>query len=191
MDIWVYYVIRPLSFFVTWLFLKVKINANLATIISMIIGVIGSFIFIPNGFFFHLIGAILINLWIVLDCVDGNIARFTKKTSTFGMFLDGLSGYFFTTFLYICIGLSVFFSQNYYEPFGEQKWVYLLLGSLTSMRLSFNEGAKKWAEVVVSMKNNPRKNTIKELTDAGYNIKTAAKGLQEYYFKCIKNLENQ
>lgn len=61
----------------------------------------------------------------------------------------------------------------------------------TTKRLSFNEGAKKWAEVVVSMKNNPRKNTIKELTDAGYNIKTAAKGLQEYYFKCIKNLENQ
>jgi len=132
LDLWVFYFIRPISYYFTWVFVKAKFTPTMATALSMIVGIIGEIVIIPNGRFFHLFGALVINLWIVLDCVDGNIARFKKQTSIFGEFLDGLSGYLFTGFLYTCLGMSVFFSDQSISIFESQKWIYILIGCLTS-----------------------------------------------------------
>ncbi|MDM5314904.1 glycosyltransferase family 1 protein [Fictibacillus sp. b24] len=56
----------------------------------------------------------------------------------------------------------------------------------TSKRLSFKDGVKQWAEIIVSLKGATRENKIKEMTEAGYNIKAAAKNLQQYYMTSIE-----
>jgi hypothetical protein len=53
-------------------------------------------------------GIVLINFWLVLDCVDGNIARCNKQKTTYGEFIDDMSGYFTTAFVYVAIGLAAF-----------------------------------------------------------------------------------
>lgn len=58
----------------------------------------------------------------------------------------------------------------------------------TSERLSFSDGAKLWADVIVGFKGSPRRNTIKEMTEAGYNIKAAAKDLEKYYLTALEKL---
>ncbi|WP_158077249.1 CDP-alcohol phosphatidyltransferase family protein [Caenibacillus caldisaponilyticus] len=132
LDLWVYYFVRPLSYYFTWVFLKLKISPNFATIISAFIGFIGAIIMAVGTFKLQLTGAILINFWIIFDCVDGNIARFNEQTSKFGEFLDGISGYIFTSFLYTGIGLSVFLSGNKSIVLYND-WIYILLGCLTSL----------------------------------------------------------
>ncbi|WP_077329062.1 CDP-alcohol phosphatidyltransferase family protein [Virgibacillus siamensis] len=137
MDIWVYFIIRPLSYYVTWLFLKLRINPNMATVISIFVGVIGSILLISDYQYLRIAAAFIINFWIVLDCVDGNLARFLNKTSKFGEFLDGFSGYVFSTIMYVSIGMSVYFSENVVTIFYEMKWIYILLGCLTSIAIIF------------------------------------------------------
>ena len=61
---------------------------NQITILSGIFGVIGALFFISDNYLILLIAAILIQLFCVLDLVDGNIARKKNLQSKFGMWLD-------------------------------------------------------------------------------------------------------
>ena len=93
-DIWVFTVVRPLSNLLTWLFLKLRLSANQATFISTIVGLLGAVIVIfSESSISTIIGLIVLNFWIVFDCIDGNIARTTHTSSKLGMYLDGISGY--------------------------------------------------------------------------------------------------
>jgi phosphatidylglycerophosphate synthase len=133
MDLWVFLCIRPLSFYFTWFFLKLGFTSNMTTILSTVISIIGSVLLIVDDWTIQIIGAVIINLWIVLDCVDGNIARYKRQSSVFGEFLDGLSGYVFTSVLYTSMGVSVFlFENHHFDLLNDEKWLYVLIGCLTS-----------------------------------------------------------
>lgn len=71
--------------YVTLLFLKLRLSANVATITSGTIGTLAG-VLIWKGHF--LIAGILIIAHQILDIVDGNLARLTKTSSKLGAFLD-------------------------------------------------------------------------------------------------------
>ena len=52
-------------------------------------------------------GAIAYNLFLVMDCVDGNIARLMKTSSKEGEFLDAVAGDLVGMLIVPCIGLGV------------------------------------------------------------------------------------
>lgn len=131
LDIWVYLIVRPLSNILTWIFLRLHLTANLATLVATLIGFIGTVLLMIPGH--TLLGLILINLWIVFDCIDGNIARTTKTSSKIGEFLDGVSGYIFLSLLYMGIGVSVFHDYGLIIGSRNQAWIYILMGAVTSM----------------------------------------------------------
>lgn len=85
-----YYVFRPLSFYPTAWFLKLGISANQTTWISIAILVAGCLLLATGEYASVMIGALLVNAWIVLDFVDGNIARYQQTFSAYGEFLDAL-----------------------------------------------------------------------------------------------------
>jgi len=94
------------SYYLTKLLLYTPITANQATISFMIIGIIGSVLFIFNNFWYYLIGMGLINLWQTGDWCDGKIARYRKSESKYGKFLDWLNDYSITPILLLCISLG-------------------------------------------------------------------------------------
>ena len=67
-------------------------------------------------------GALLYNLGLVLDCVDGNMARTTGKTSPLGWFLDTLGADFFYGVFFIPIGIGVALSSSYSNLIDEPVW---------------------------------------------------------------------
>lgn len=131
-DIWVYIFVRPFSFLVTWILMRMKFSANQATFLSTVISIIGSILLVTQNKSQTMLALIILNLWIVFDCVDGNIARTTHKSSRYGEFLDGLSGYIFTIFIYIFISINVFLNSGYIYS-----WIYIVLGAFTSMATIF------------------------------------------------------
>lgn len=132
MDIWVYYFVRPVSFYVTWVCMKFKLSANNASFFSIIISLTGFFFLSKGTFVSILIGLIIMNFWIIFDCVDGNIARVTKSSSTYGTFLDALSGYIYMTLLYFGLGIAVF-KYNHVFLEVDNKWLFIVIGSLASI----------------------------------------------------------
>jgi len=131
-----YYLGRLPSFYVTWVFLRLNISANQATYISIIIG-LGSCIFLALGSYtLKLAGAFLAALYLLLDCVDGNIARYRKSASLFGKFIDASASYIISSFLFMSIGAGIFTDpdssvllrhpESFLIPFN--KHIFLIVG---------------------------------------------------------------
>ncbi len=98
---------RPLSFVLSSLCATFGINANTVSYFSLLVGLIGCVFFLFNNYIFALIGAILINFWLLLDCTDGNLARSFRKQA-FGEFADGISSYILYPFLCLCFSIYTY-----------------------------------------------------------------------------------
>ena len=107
-NFWVYLFNRNISFYPTWIFLRLGMSANQVTFFSIIIGLVGCLYFSIGGKNNFIIGAILINVWAILDCVDGNMARLLNSTSSYGWFLDSITGLLLNAVLLFSIGIGSF-----------------------------------------------------------------------------------
>tara|TARA_Y100000746_G_scaffold231330_1_gene244896 strand:+ start:725 stop:1468 length:744 start_codon:yes stop_codon:yes gene_type:complete len=108
-NIWRWLIINPISIILAYLFSLIKIQPNLITLISLIIGLISCYKFFLGEF---LLGSCLINFSYLLDCVDGHLARYSKKTSKRGKYFDDVVGIVVWSFSWIFIGFGLYNSDN-------------------------------------------------------------------------------
>ena len=110
------------SFPVTYVFINTGRSANMVSAPFIVIFVAAVLLSV-NNFGCMLAGVILTNFWLVLDCVDGNIAR-VKKTKTFmGDFFDAVAGYGPFSFTTVALGVAAFHT-SFLVP---EKYRYLLI----------------------------------------------------------------
>lgn len=120
---------RPLSFVGASICAKLGISANTVSYISTIEAIIACAFFLFGTYTYNMIGAILINVWLLMDCIDGNLARAVKK-QPFGEFADASSSYVLVGLMGGCIGFAVYNQGGYFVEPG-CKWM-LLLGAIAS-----------------------------------------------------------
>ncbi len=65
-----------------------RVPPNFITLIGMSIGLSGAWLLAQVGYGLHLLGALLFLTAVVLDGVDGEVARLTVRESAFGHYLD-------------------------------------------------------------------------------------------------------
>ena len=85
--LWNKYVCSHFSVYITKILLYTPITANQVTFVMLVFGIVGS-IFLFNGFF--ITGLLLLHLAVLLDNVDGEIARYKNEKSMMGKYLDGV-----------------------------------------------------------------------------------------------------
>ncbi len=107
-NLWGYFVVRPISYYVTWLFLRLGISANRVTWGSFFIAVAGCLLLATGSYNSIIAGALLVNLWYLLDYVDGNIARYTNSSTNYGRLLDTFTGAAVNVLLIICASIGAF-----------------------------------------------------------------------------------
>jgi phosphatidylglycerophosphate synthase len=83
--------LRKFSKILTWLAVKVGATPNQVTLISFAIGLYSAYSFSLGGFWNLFLGAVLLQLSIIVDCVDGELARYTRKFSQLGAWLDAVT----------------------------------------------------------------------------------------------------
>jgi hypothetical protein len=76
------------SMYITWLFVRIGISANTTTFLAILCGLTGAALCMPHVLWLNVIGALLLILDVVFDAVDGEIARWTRKSSLKGLYLD-------------------------------------------------------------------------------------------------------
>jgi len=82
---------RPVSLAFTRLLMNTPVKPNHVTAMIMIIGVSSGFVVAQGGYWYGLIGALLLNTQSVLDGTDGELARLRFQGSHFGQWFDTLS----------------------------------------------------------------------------------------------------
>lgn len=107
------YFYRPLAFLLVKGVYHTSITPNQLTVISMIFGVIGGFFYSVGTHHAFIIGAILILLYNVFDCSDGQLARLKKNGTAVGRILDGIADYVVSVAVYFGIAFGYANSSSY------------------------------------------------------------------------------
>ncbi|GAB2916695.1 CDP-alcohol phosphatidyltransferase family protein [Nonomuraea fastidiosa] len=85
---------RRLSIYVTWALAKTPVTPNQLTWVMTVAGVAAGFVLALPGLWAAVGAALLIQVYLLLDCSDGELARWTGKTSLAGVYLDRVGAYF-------------------------------------------------------------------------------------------------
>lgn len=115
---------RPLSFFCSAFFANVGWTANMVSYFSAVVALVACACFVLGA---PIAGAVLINVWLLLDCTDGNIARSVRK-ERYGDFADSMSSYICVGLMFCCMGFSAYqMGGALFAP--DNPWV-ILMGAL-------------------------------------------------------------
>lgn len=95
---------------VAHLFLKLKISADTITIVSFLFILIGCYYFIKGDFF---IGSLSWWIFVVLDSLDGDLARITPKKTKYGNTLDSFGADIFYFIFPFIISYYLYNYTNY------------------------------------------------------------------------------
>ena len=82
------FIVRKLSKPLSFLAIKLRMSPNFVTVISFIVGIGAALSFAQGDRWFLVLGAFLLQLSLILDCVDGEVARATHRFSVIGAWLD-------------------------------------------------------------------------------------------------------
>ena len=130
-SLWVQLWVRKASFPVTYCFINAGWSANQVSILSWILIFVAAVCLCINNFWWMLAGVILTNFWLVLDCVDGNIARVKKVKSFMGDYFDAVAGYGPFSFTTLALGIAAYNSTFLVTE--EYKYWLIIIGGFGAM----------------------------------------------------------
>ena len=124
------FLIRPLSFVLTPVFLSLGVSANQVTYLGCGIGVVSLVLLAWGTHLTWILGFVFFVLQMLMDAIDGNLARMTNSATYLGKFLDGLSDMLLLSLVPGAVGLGLYIDRE------ESMW--LLLGAANSLVILFS-----------------------------------------------------
>lgn len=96
---------RPISFWITPPLLNLGVSASQVTGFALLLALLLPLLALLGNGVAHVWVAALATLFVILDCVDGNIARVRKSASKSGHYLDFVTDLVFRVCLYGALGM--------------------------------------------------------------------------------------
>lgn len=107
-----------------------RITPNQLTYLMVVAGVLAGAALLVPGLAGALLGAVLIQIYLLLDCVDGEIARWRKQTSITGVYLDRIGHYLSEAALLVGFGVR---AADLFHQEGGTHWEWAFLGTLAAL----------------------------------------------------------
>jgi phosphatidylglycerophosphate synthase len=98
---------RKLSRVITRWLVCSPLSPNQITVLSCLVGLLGALCFFPGGYWGPLLGALLLQFSVVLDCCDGEVARVKFMESPLGDWLDIVCDTVVHLAIFLGIGIAV------------------------------------------------------------------------------------
>lgn len=96
---------RHISPYFTWMFVRMGVTPNQVTVVMVVCGVLAGVVLAFGGLWSAVLAAVLIQVYLILDCSDGEVARYTGRTSIAGVYLDRIGHYLSELALLIGLGM--------------------------------------------------------------------------------------
>jgi phosphatidylglycerophosphate synthase len=95
---------RKLSPYATWVFARLGWSPNAVTVAFIACGIAAGVVIALGGLVTAVVGALLIQMYLILDCSDGELARWSNRKSVSGIYLDGVGHYLAESALLVGLG---------------------------------------------------------------------------------------
>jgi phosphatidylglycerophosphate synthase len=96
---------RKISPRATWVLDRLGWSANAATVAFVVCGVAAGVVIAFGGLATAIVAAVLVQLALLFDCSDGELARLHKQTSAAGIYIDRIGHYFCEASMLIGLGI--------------------------------------------------------------------------------------
>src|SRR5690625_2516106 len=120
---------RDLSPYVSTVFVRFGVPPNPITYLMMAFGVLAGVVVAFGGLWSAILAAVMVQVYLLLDCSDGEVARYTGRTSVAGIYLDRIGHYVSEIALLIGLGIR---AQGEFEAGG---WVVLGMAAALGVAL--------------------------------------------------------
>ncbi|MFI6349073.1 CDP-alcohol phosphatidyltransferase family protein [Streptomyces sp. NPDC050560] len=120
---------REISLHIDPYLVNTRISPNQLTHLMVVAGVLAGAALLIPGLAGALVGALLIQLYLLLDCVDGEVARWRKQTSITGVYLDRIGHYLSEAALLVGFGVR---GADVLGD-GRPAWLWAFLGTLAAL----------------------------------------------------------
>ncbi|MFC1898340.1 CDP-alcohol phosphatidyltransferase family protein [Candidatus Cloacimonadota bacterium] len=104
------YILRPIAFIFVKMLYPTNVTPNQVSLMSIIVGMLSGYFFSRGDVTSYFIAGFLYFFCLVLDCVDGMIARLKKNGTPVGRIVDGFADYIVGVSVYV--GLAIGFSKG-------------------------------------------------------------------------------
>ncbi len=106
-----------------------KITPNQVTYVMTLAGALAAPALLVPGIWGAVLGVVMVQLYLLLDCVDGELARYKKQYSLAGVYLDRVAAYLCDAAVLVGFGLRAA------DIWGEGRidWLWAFLGTLAAL----------------------------------------------------------
>lgn len=126
-----YYVLAPIALRLAVVCINQGVSANTITLLGLLCVICGLSLLSCSNF---LLGFTFLNLAILLDNIDGHIARYRGEASLFGALFDEMVSWLHFSLLPICLGVGLFWTpvEIGLLPFASAwpSWSWLVIGGV-------------------------------------------------------------
>ncbi len=99
---------RHISIYITRALIGTRVTANQVSLVNIFIALAAASLLVFGGWI-AFVGALLLRfVWLVLDCVDGELARFRGSVSVRGQYLDRAGKFFVEPYIFIALGVGLY-----------------------------------------------------------------------------------
>ncbi|MBN1948935.1 MAG: CDP-alcohol phosphatidyltransferase family protein [Candidatus Cloacimonetes bacterium] len=101
------YIFRPIAFIFVKMLYRTNVTPNQISFASILVGILAGIMFAHGTYTYFIVGGLLYTFSIVLDCVDGMIARLKKNGTAIGRLIDGVADYLVGIAVYVGMALGL------------------------------------------------------------------------------------
>ncbi len=105
--------VSKVSIYVTWLLLHTPVTPNQVTIFEFFLVILGSIFLFLGKIEYIFIGMLIIQFTNLLDCVDGGIARYRKKSSLVGLHLEEVYHHLVSHLIFFPLAFGIFLQTGW------------------------------------------------------------------------------
>ncbi|MGO2659638.1 CDP-alcohol phosphatidyltransferase family protein [Mycetocola reblochoni] len=146
--------LRDLSPYLSWLLLRTSISANGVTVLMILTGWLTAAALLIPGIWGALLALLLGQLQMLVDCCDGEVARWRRTSSPAGAFLDAVGHYSTETLIALAIGIR---AAAY--PFeAPEDYLWTTLGALLALVIVLNKALNDMVRVARANYGAPKLN---------------------------------
>ncbi|MGC5341716.1 CDP-alcohol phosphatidyltransferase family protein [Streptomyces sp. DT24] len=122
---------REISLHIDPYLVNTKITPNQLTYLMVVVGVLGGAALLIPGLTGAILAVVLFQIYLLLDCVDGEVARWRKQTSITGVYLDRIGHYLCEAAL--LVGFGVRGADVFHDNGATTNWLWAFLGTLAAL----------------------------------------------------------
>ena len=144
---WSSFVTAPIAILINWVVVDWRwLSPNVITFFSLVTGIAASALIVLGGGVNFLVAAALIQFSHVLDCMDGQMARYRRETSRFGDYLDKVTDQLQVFLWFAAVAYAAYFQTGSATP--------VFLG-FVGVALYSLRGYVKYVTIFIQVRHDP------------------------------------